>query len=81
MVMRALTDGAGRSFVDPVSGRMMVTLDAPLQIAAAFAGVGGLFAVADVIARPPPTPPPPPEFGKYVPLNAFVRRTIVRKRR
>jgi hypothetical protein len=48
MAMRALTDGAGRAFVDPTTGRMMVLLDAPLPATALLAGAGLLTANATV---------------------------------
>ena len=78
MALTALTDGAGRSFVDPVSGRMLVIPPPPLLAAALFAGVGALTGDATVVPRPPPVTI---STAGYVPLNAFVRRTIVRKRR
>jgi hypothetical protein len=99
MPLTALTDGAGRSFVDPASGRMLVLPALPLQMAASFAAAGGLMANAAVtgtslsaglhatgLFRADATielskVAPESGLGSYVPLNAFVRRTIVRKRR
>ncbi len=95
--MKALTDGAGNAFYDQASGRMLVLPDvyqltatfagnggflaslflSSTILTASFPGAGRFYADLEVKLGPGPEW----KQGKYVPVNAFLRRTTIYKRR